>query len=235
MNPVRHAPWMRLALVVPLLCACDGDPEPSGAAAEFPPPPAGAVLALGPSDYIAEPYYVMADEIDRWVETVAIYEPEETSRSWRRKALTNIALPTAVGAAIFPEDRRIAKEKFRALRELVLAERPLPGDGPQIEREHGHGLEIGLATWGIASKLDVGEWSEVFEVVGGFRMVRRVSEDPPDGFGPATPVSIEVLSLRYIPMAETQFVIEDARKKLGVTPLNPPGWDGILPEFYAYE
>ena len=35
--------------------------------------------------------------------------------------------------------------------------------------------------------------------------------------------------------AEAELMIDDARPKLGVRPLDPPGWEGILPEYYVYE
>lgn len=236
MRPIR--PTLQAAAITAAcwLSACgNGDGDAQAAGDLFPAPPAGAVLALGPGEFLSEPFYVMDTEIDRWVDTIAAFEPEEVLRSWRRKAMTNIVLPRAVGAAIYPEDRLIAKESIMSLRELALASRDLPADGPQLERLHGHGLEIGISAWGTACELEQGVWSDVFEVVGGFQMLRRVSEVPPGGFNAGTQVSIERIEVRYIPMEATMEVIEDARKKLGVTPLNPPGWDGVLPELYVYE
>ncbi len=198
-------------------------------------PPEDAVVQIGPSEYLAEPRFILASEIDRWVETVSLIEPAETRRSWRRKALTNINLPIAVAAAILPEERLAAREEAAQLRELLVAGRPLPSDAPPLQHRTGHCLELGLPLWGSARELAPLEWSSLVEVPGGFAVLRRLSPDPDHPWRGSDPIEVELLLVPYLSPETTEAMIADARPKLGVHALNPPGWDGILPAFYEYE
>ena len=70
-------------LMTTTLLACSEEPAPP--AATLAPPP-GAVIQIGPSEFLDEPHYVLDTQIDPWVETIALLEPDETRRSHRRKA-----------------------------------------------------------------------------------------------------------------------------------------------------
>jgi hypothetical protein len=220
-------------LMTAALLGCNGEEEVVPARASAAPP--GAVIRIGPSEYLSEPQYILDTQIDAWVETVALLEPEETRRSWRRKALTNISLPIAVAAALLPEERALAREEAGALRELLVSEQPLPDGAPEVHVLEGHGLQLHLPVWGTARSLPVGEWSGIVEIPGGFAILRRVSEDPQEGWKGSSAVTLQILLVHFIPAGEAENLIEDARAKLGVTPLDPPGWDGILPAFYEFE
>lgn len=199
------------------------------------PPPEGAVVQIGPSSYLPEPYYIFDDEIEAWVDTVSLVEPEESPRSWRRKALTNVNLPTTVAAALFPGERALARERAAALRELLLAEQPLPGDAPEPYEIAGHSAQLELALWGTAIRTPVGEWSELVEVPGAFMILRRTTPEPAEGWRGSSSIGAEILAVHFVPPSEVEALIEDSRAKLGVLPLEPPGWDGILPAHYEFE
>lgn len=205
------------------------DPAPS-----FTPPP-GAVIQIGPGEYLSEPVYVLDQEIDRWVPTVAMIEPQETRRSHRRKALTNINLNTAIAAALFPEEREAARAEVASLRELLVADRPLPEGAPPITRVSGNGLDLQIVLWGAAIELPIGEWSDLIEVRGGFAVVRRLSEEPPGGWRGYHEVAIDAVLLNFVPPETFDDIVNDARPKLGVVPLEPEGWSGILPAYFEYE
>jgi len=219
-------------LMTTTLLACSEEPAPP--AATLAPPP-GAVIQIGPSEFLDEPHYVLDTQIDPWVETIALLEPDETRRSHRRKALTNISLPIAVAGALLPEERALARQQAGALRESLVSGQPLPEGAPPVHHVTGHALQLQLPIWGTARALAVGEWSGVVEFPGGFAVLRRVSEDPEEAWQGSSPVTLELLLVHFIPPEEVVSLIDDARPKLGVTPLNPPDWDGILPRFYEFE
>ena len=217
-------------------CGANDSTDPPPEAPPKPPAgPPGAVLQIGPGDYLTEPVYVYAEEIDRWVDTIALIEPHESRRSWRRKAMTNINLNIAVAGALFPEERAAAREEVAALRELLVADRPLPEGAPPITRVSGNGVDLQLVLWGAAVELPIGEWSDVIEVKGGFAVVRRLSEEPPGGWRGFHEVAIDAVLINFVPPEAFEEIVDDARPKLGVIPLKPEGWEGILPAHYEYE
>ncbi|MDA1264316.1 MAG: hypothetical protein O2816_04470 [Planctomycetota bacterium] len=216
-----------------LVASCDDEVQ------EHAPPaievPADAVVQIGPGEYLAEPVFIHAAEIERWVRTVSLLEPDETERSWRRKALANISLPVAVVRAVFPGESGAAYEEILALREHLVAGRELPEGAAPIEERTGHAFGHHLSVWGTVIDLERGQWSEVLPIAGGFVVARALTEPPPEGFRPDTPITVETLTVRFVPLEELQAITLDARAKLPVRSLDPPGWEGILPAFYEFE
>lgn len=223
----------RTALICLLAASC-GPGDPPAEEPALPEPPAGAVVRVGPGETSLEPVYVLDREIDRWVDTVARLEPEETRRSWRRKAL-KICLERAVVAALFPDERAAARAQIGSLREPLVAGRELPDDAPHLERARGHALDLHPFVWGAAVELEAGRWSEVLELPGSFVVVRPLDPSPEGGWKPHHQLRVELLRVPFVRPEEVGPLILDARPELGVTPLNPPGWEDILPAYYEFE
>lgn len=197
--------------------------------------PEDAVVQIGPGEYFAEPVFIRTGEIERWVDTVSRLEPEESLRSWKRKALTNINMPIAIAGALVPEERLAARDLMAELRPLLLAGEPLPEYAPEVEHRTGNAIELELPIWGTAVLLPTeGVWSEVIETRGGFAMVRRAAPSETD-FSPIEPLHVELFLCRYLHPIEAEAMIEDARPKLGVRSLELKGWEGILPAYYEFE
>lgn len=223
--------WSACPAAVLIAAACGPAPP---APVHAPPPPEGAVIRIGPGEYLSEPHWILAQEVDRWIATIALLEPEESRSSWRRKALTNIVLPMRVASAIFPEDRESVRERLERVRARLVAGQG-PGEGLALERFSGDFQDVGLDVWGVAGELSPGEWSEVVETVGGWRLVRLVDAPPREEWNGGTRVTVEVLSMTYLrPEDDPYRLLHDARAQLGLR-VTDPAWEWILPKVYQYE
>lgn len=207
------------------LAACGGGGEPPPQA---PPRPPNAVIQVGSG-------YLTAEEIDRWVDTVALVEPTETRPSWRRKALTQIVLPRKVGSLLLGAERDSARAAVQAaFASLALGGTP-PADGPGIERLEGTWKQVGLDYWGMALSLEPGSWSEVFETAAGFATVRLVQAPPREEWRPDTPLVLDHVTQYYLRLEEDpRSLIGDARRQMEVRAIDPE-WEWILPKFLEYE
>jgi len=192
------------------------------------------VIQIGPGDYLDQPAWILASDVDRWLGYIALLEPDETRPSWRRKALHHIVVPMRVAAAVYPQEREEARIAAQALLERLVAGEPLPPDAPALEEIHGHGKEIGLERWCVASELRDSGWSEVFEIIGGYCILRIVDAPPREEWLADTRISIEHLTLPYLPAEGAKELIEGARRQLGLAVVDPE-WEWILPKHYIYE
>lgn len=226
-TPRPRVPFLALAAAA---AACAPEPEPS------PAPPPGAVLRIGPGGYLAEPGWILADEVDRWVPAVALVEPEETKPSWRRKALTNIVLPLRIAALLFPDEREEARRLVEEARAILAAGGELDPDGPlRVERVQGSFRQVGLDSWGVAYENPGGDWSEVFETIGGWRTVRTIRAPEPGGWNVRAEVVVEHVTGMFLRREDDPHtLIHDARDKLGVVVVDPE-WEWILPKLYQYD
>jgi len=206
--------------------ACGDEPP----AAPIVPPP-GAVLQVGPGEYLAEPGWIYAAEVDRWVDTIAMIQPTETRLSWRRKSLTNIVLPMRELALLYPAELAQSQLEVQVLHAAALASEL---EDEHVERSSGHMLEVGLDRWGVARTLPMGEWSEVFETLAGFCFLRVVEAPPPGEWKGNTKIVIEHVTSYYLPREEIQAAVEDVMSKLKVRAVDPD-WEWILPKFYVYQ
>lgn len=220
-----------LTVVAALVAACSPGEAPTSPAWEV---PEGAVLQIGPGDYLAEPAWILVQDVDRWLPTIALVEPTETTRSHRRKALTNLVIPQRVIAALLPEEREACLERVtRTMASVTAGEVPAP-DGPQVERIEGNFVEVGLDRFGVASQTPPGEWSEIYEGIAGFSSVRLIEGPAPGEWTVNTRITIEHVSDYFIrPEDDPRTLIEDARRDLGIQAVDPE-WEWILPMYFQY-
>lgn len=210
------------------LTDCGGEPP---APPSVPPP--GAVLQIGPGEYLAEPGWIYAEEVDRWVDTIAMIQPTETRLSWRRKSLTNIVLPMREVALIFPQECADIQREVQALHLAALA-----GElaDEHVERTTGHALELGLDRWGVALTLPVGEWSEVFETLAGFSFLRVVEAPPRAEWKANTRIVVEHVTRRCLPPEDINATVVDIMNDLRVHAVDSDSeWEWILPKYYEYK
>jgi hypothetical protein len=208
------------ALVLIALGACA---QPDG---EAPVPPEGAVIGVGPT-------WILEQEVDRWLDTVALLEPLDTLPSWRRKALTNLVLPRKIAALLVPAERRLARVQAERAHEALHTRGSLPEGFPEpLESVTGGVYEVGLERWIMARGLPLGEWSEILEEAGTF-LLMRVLEAPEEGDWHArTTIHIEYVHVPYL-RAEDQpgLLVEQAREQLQIWAVIPE-WEWILPQYY---
>lgn len=208
------------ALALITLCACaDQGPAPGA-------PPEGAVIGVGPS-------WILAEEVDRWVDTVALLEPTETRPSWRRKALTNLVLPSKIAALLVPEERKQARAAAESVQQALRSQGTLPDSFPEpLNTAAGDVYAVGLGRWIMARGLPLGEWSEIFEEAGTF-LIMRVLEAPDAGdWKPNTAIRIEYVHVPYLrPEDQPALLVEQAREQILIRAVTPE-WEWILPQYY---
>lgn len=202
------------------LCACaDQGPEPGV-------PPAGAVIGVGPS-------WILAEEVDRWVDTVALLEPTETRASWRRKALTNLVLPSKIAALLVPEERQQARAAAESAQQALRTQGTLPESFPEpLTTAAGDVTEVGLGRWIMAHGLPLGEWSEVFEEAGTFLIMRVLEAPDAEDWKPNTAIRIEYVHVPYLrPEDQPALLVDQAREQILIRAVTPE-WEWILPQYY---
>lgn len=226
-----RARWV-LALAVGLGACGGGDERGPDAAAGAPVPevqwPPGTVLAV-------DGVPLSIDEVDEasvWVEPI---DRKVVGKQLRRLALTNVALPRLVARMIAGEEEvaRARAEAEESLAALRAGTHPGPDEsGAYGEVATGNFQIHGIAVWGRALSLPRGEWSDVFEDVGRFLVVRWTSrEDAP--VPEATVLEIDVLAFEYLPHESAAGMVErdyDDRELTIVDPL----WREIVPELLQY-
>ena len=202
-------------------------------------PQAPEVEAWTPPEGIPEDTaYMVLDEpitksqIDHWVDIYKQIEPDKSEHHLRRLVLTNYNLPVAVGASLDPDGRVRALGELSKARDKVLNGEPLSMEGPQVETLHNHWKsEMGLDRWGMGQKTPVGEWSEIFETAGGWTMVRVVGA--PDPWLPNSKVTLEHLTVYYLPPNECKEIITEGFKTVPVRVVDKD-WKRYMPTFYLY-
>ena len=228
---------MRTAAVLALAClgaGCDdgpgarpeatGDPGAGAAptaerAAEVP----GTVLRV-------DDLSVTAGEVDRIAEWIERLYPSHTRAHARRVALAELVLPRAGARAAHPEARERAREACAAARRALVDGAP-PRE-PEIAR--GDWRELGFVLWSLADAQAPGAWSEPFEDVGRFVLVRRdgildEGVEPPE----ARTLALSILAFPYL---EDETTVADLDRMIDATRLSvlDPEWERLVPEHWKY-
>lgn len=212
-----------LAALLALATSCARAPDDEAPAADY---PEGTV-------YVIDGVPVLASEVDEWIETIRMVQPDHTLPSLRRRALTNIVLQRAVGASIDPNGRAVAEEMCRRDLELLQQGGELPLEGPQVQRFHENwnsDVDIGLDRWGKGREVGAGTWT-MFETIGGYTAMRLVSEPP--SWRMDTPVAIEHVTHYYLPTEGMHDILEAAMDE-AVIEIVDPTWERYLPTHYLH-
>ncbi|MCP5022090.1 MAG: hypothetical protein GY930_09955 [bacterium] len=171
-------------------------------------------------------------DIDRWLSTYAPLEPAKSKHAIRRYIMTNHSLPVTVGALADPEGRAQARKRLEATLKALKNGDEAPTEGPQVQRIHGSFKDrMGLDRWGVAKETPKGEWSEVFETVGGFTAVRLLGA--PDPWLPNSEITIEHITEDYIPEEESREFVEQALTEVHIQVIDPE-WGRYLPTLYLH-
>ncbi len=223
---MKFPPKNTLLIAFSLVCmvACK-----DSSSAEVPPPaldlPEGTVL-------LVEGLPITRADIDRWMSIYAPLEPAKSEHAIRRYIMANHCLPVTVGALADPEGRTQARERLEATLKALKNGDEAPMEGPQVQRIHGSFKDrMGLDRWGVAKETPKGEWSEIFETVGGFTAVRLVGA--PDPWLPNSEITIEHITEDYIPEEESREFVEQALKEVHIQVIDPE-WGRYLPTFYLH-
>lgn len=233
-GPRRHAlsPFSLgtcLVALLPLL-SCEKAPESPKAA----PPakvnwPEGTVLAIG-----GEP--ITAEEIDRYVDMVHVIEPHLVKRDHRRKSLTNVALPIAVGRALVPEaDRNAAFQEAERLAAVAKETGKVPEGVAEVQYLTGTWKEVGMTVWNEARSVPPGSFSGVLETPGAWTFVHLLATaaEPGEPFGPITEITVQRYDVYYYDREGMRDLINDGLQQLRVEVVDPE-WEAIVPPLYLY-
>ncbi len=221
-TPRLRGAFLGLAVSAAFLGACGEGP------AELAPPPQapqGAVVGVGSS-------WILATEVERYVECVAILEPTETRPSWLRKALTNVVLPTKLAAELVPDDRLLARERARAAYAKLVDAGNADSLGLPIQRVQGNVFDVGLQRWILARELEMNQWSAIEEEPGTFLILRVIDRPRADEWAANSLIEIEYIHFPFLaPEDGLAELLEQARTEINIWAADP-AWEWILPQFY---
>ncbi|MEZ6004010.1 MAG: hypothetical protein R3F17_05830 [Planctomycetota bacterium] len=201
--------------------------------------PGDAAAVTLPADLPEDAVFLVEDkvitraEIERWVAGYRTVEPGKSEHALRRFVVTNQNLPVVVAGLIDPLGREAALEQMQEARRRVLAGEAMQADGPEVRTVSGPWKsEVGLDRWCVAQETPLGEWSEIYETVGGFRMVRPVRIPTPwMGNGEVT---LETIDVRFLPAEETRDIVRAGFEQVDITVIDEE-WGRYLPTLYLYK
>jgi len=192
--------------------------------------PEGTVVTIGGVP-------ITADQVERYVGLMSGIEPQYVEADWRRKALTNIALPMAAAHAILPEERDAAFVRAQALHsEARETGRFPPGVTPRYAT--GTWKDLGMVEWVAAAETRVGNFTALVETPGGWAFGKVIAStlgegEEPDAFDEFT---VQIVEVQFVEMPdrERHDLIQDAIDDLPIVVVDPE-WEPILPALYLYE
>ncbi|MEM9801298.1 MAG: hypothetical protein AAGA20_13305 [Planctomycetota bacterium] len=205
-------------------CGPGPSPEPEVPAPTY---PEGTVLAVGG-------HPITAADVERYVDAVAIIEPEFVERDHRRKVLTNIVLPTAAGAALDPGAREVAFQEAQRLLSAARETGEVPEDAPEPMVLTGTFREVGLAPWALATTMEPMTFSQLQETPGAWTFFKLIATAAPPGeYGARTEVTIVRYDVPYIPREGAQELLRQALDELTIEVVDPD-WEALVPPIHLY-
>jgi hypothetical protein len=192
--------------------------------------PAGTVLVVGKTP-------ITVEDVDEYTPMMALLEPQSSEKQLRRLALTQVVLPRTLGRDLADPAER---DHARKAAENALADlRAAKWVGPPAPDSSGGTLlegnldEIGMARWKHAIDLEQDQWSEPFEELGCYTIIKRLGRT--DGPVPlATRFKLEVVSFIYLPLETGSKQVQEAYDKEHLEILDPE-WRSIVPELLQYK
>lgn len=225
--PIKMA--ICLVAVLPQL-SCDR--APGGSQTALPAEvewPEGTVLAIG-----GEP--ITAQEIDRYVDMVHLIEPHLVKRDHRRKALSNVILPIAIGRALVPEtDRQAAFQEAERLASAAKETGTVPEGAAEVQYLTGTWKEVGMTVWNETRSTSPGSFSGVIETPGAWTFVHLLATttEPGEAFSPTTVVTMQRYDVYYYDREGMRDLIQDGFDNLRVEVVDPE-WEAVVPPLYLY-
>lgn len=202
----------------------------SGALPEEPAPrsyPEGTVL-------VVDEQPILAADVDRFVDAVALIEPEFVLRDHRRKVLSNISIPLAAGAALDPASRDQAFTRAQALLSAFRETGELPEGAPQPRVLSGTFKEIGLIPWAFAIEMEPLTISELHETPGAWSFFRlTASTEAPGESGGRSQVTILRYDVPYLPEDALRGLIQTAMQGIEIEIVDP-AWEPMVPPAFLY-
>ncbi len=179
---------------------------------------------------------VTGAEIDRYVDMVHKIEPHLVKRDHRRKALSNVVLPIAVGRALVPEaDRFAAFEEAERLATAAKETGQVPEGGAEVQYLTGTWKEVGMTIWNEAQSTEPGSFTGVIETPGAwsFAHILAVNVEPGEAFGPLTEVTVQRYDVYYYDREGMRDLIQDGLDQLPIEVIDPE-WEAVIPPLYLY-
>jgi hypothetical protein len=203
---VRSGARAALFLGLCLASACERSPAPGPSAARdaaAPQPLAGAQDAVLWVDDVP----ITRAELQPLADSIGLLYPQYVERQRLRLALTNVALPRAAARARWPAEREAARAAAAdCARDLSRGAPP----GTPSEIEVGHWKSLGLEAWARLREAEPGVWSEPFEDVGRFQLVRLVSVEKAGERPGQETYTVEIQRFAYLPAEEPTRALEAA-------------------------
>ncbi|HRV80599.1 MAG TPA: hypothetical protein P5218_04145 [Planctomycetota bacterium] len=231
--------WLALGLVLALGAGCGkaqpGASEPAASDAQPPQVASRPLPADLPEDtvLVIEDQPITRSEIDRWLGIYRLIEPAKSEHALRRLIVTNSCLPIAAARVLDPEGSAAALRRLERARTKVLAGETLSLEDPQIERiEDTWKSTMGLDRLGVGKETPLGEWSPIFETLGGYTMVRVVRAPSP--WLPNSVITLEHITVNYLPPEQSKEIVWDALKNVEITVVDPE-WRRYLPTIYLHQ
>jgi len=222
---VRAQPLIASALTLALACS-----KPASATSARPATgtlPAGTVLVMNDVP-------IRADEVEELASLYAMLEPHDTPTQLRRIALSLTVFPRIAAASIDAE-RRAGAQKLAESWHAELGKGDMP-PGPltgPMESEHtGAFADLGFDFWRMASDLQPGSWSPVFETPGCF-YVLRVKTRKEGSLPSLTRFTIGTFAFPYLEAATAHADIEAALDRSRLTILDDT-WRDAVPAALRY-
>lgn len=228
----RPTPLLLGAVALAGLLGCGRDDAAGGAppAAATPPTtwPAGTVLALG-----TEP--VLAEEVDRHLDLIHLVEPHLVRSDHRRKALTNIVLPTVAARLLAPEERQAAFEHAQALAAEARETGRAPAGAPEPTYLTGTWKDVGMTLWDEARRTEPGAFTALIETPGAwtFAHVLAVGVEPGEPFGPTTQITVQRYDVPFLEREGTRALLQSTIDQLGLQVVDPE-WAAVVPGALLY-
>jgi hypothetical protein len=223
MSVSRRLPPASALALVGIACGHPAAPAAPAVPTEAAEHPAGTVLAV-------DGVPIGAEEVRAAAAWIARVEPQYTDEHCERLALSNLVLPRAALRAQRPEARAEALQRAREIR-AALRRASISEGG--LERVRGNWAELGFDLWGFARELAPGEWSEPFERVGRFVVVRLLERDDAESAPSREELSIELSDVPYVREGTTLQDVDAmiAKSRLSVV---DPRWEDRVPESWKY-
>lgn len=209
-------------LLAALAAACGGGADKDAPPSAAPAYPAGTVLAVGGVP-------IAAAEVEEAVERVRLVYPDRSASFHATQALQSLVLPRAALRLAYAEPRAAARAECDAARERIRA-----GEDPEgPEREGGWG-RLSLHVWDTARRLEPGGWSEPFEDLGVFYLVRLVRRGGFERYPAEEVLTVRVLEFGYLPAG---FRPPDLDAALAAARLEvvDPAYEDLVPETLRYK